>query len=87
MVRVELACLMCGKIAGVLEDRRVVRPRAPGAVRYDVRGLSCGRCEGTLIPGDEERSPVPAADLHDDSPVSTNSMVSHPGQRAGVTPE
>jgi hypothetical protein len=56
-VRLELHCLMCGDVAGVMEDRRVVRPARPGSVRYDGRRLSCGRCGSGLIPGDEVREP------------------------------
>jgi hypothetical protein len=56
-VRLELHCLMCGAVAGVLEDRRIVRPTSPGAIRYDGRRLSCGRCGSGLIPGDEVREP------------------------------
>jgi hypothetical protein len=48
---------MCGAVAGILEDRRVVRPMAPDSVRYDGRRLSCGRCGSGLIPGDEVREP------------------------------
>jgi hypothetical protein len=57
MVRLELHCLMCGEVAAILEDRRVVRPSAPGSVRYDGRRLSCGRCGSGLIPADEVREP------------------------------
>ena len=56
-LRLELHCLMCGAVAGILEDRRVVRPALPGSVRYDGRRLSCGRCGSGLIPGDEVREP------------------------------
>jgi hypothetical protein len=48
---------MCGAVAGVLEDRRIVRPSQPGSVTYDGRKLSCGRCGSGLIPGDEVREP------------------------------
>ena len=48
---------MCGAVAGVMEDRRVVRPTTPGSVQYDGRRLSCGRCGSGLIPGDEVREP------------------------------
>ncbi len=48
---------MCGAVAGVLEDRRIVRPTQPGSVKYDGRKLSCGRCGSGLIPGDEVREP------------------------------
>ena len=48
---------MCGAVAGILEDRRVVRPTQPGSVQYDGRRLSCGRCGSGLIPGDEVREP------------------------------
>jgi hypothetical protein len=54
---VELHCLLCGAVAGVLEDRRVVRPSHPGSVHYDGKRLSCGRCGSGLIPGDEVREP------------------------------
>jgi hypothetical protein len=50
-------CLMCGAVAGILIDRRIVRPTQPGSVRYDGRRLSCGRCGSGLIPGDEVREP------------------------------
>ena len=48
---------MCGAVAGILVDRRVVRPTSEGSVRYDGRRLSCGRCGSGLIPGDEVREP------------------------------
>jgi hypothetical protein len=48
---------MCGAVAAILEDRRVVRPSAPGSVRYDGRRLTCGRCGSGLIPADEVREP------------------------------
>jgi hypothetical protein len=57
VLRLELHCLMCGAVAGVLEDRRVVRPSTAGSVLYDGRRLSCGRCGSGLIPGDEVREP------------------------------
>ncbi len=61
VVRVELVCLMCGEIAGLLENQQVVRPSAPGSIRYDHGRLSCGRCGGSgLILGDEERTPTKA---------------------------
>jgi hypothetical protein len=56
VVRVELSCLMCGEVAGLLEDRRIVRPRAQGSIRYDGRRLTCGRCGSILMPGDEDRT-------------------------------
>jgi hypothetical protein len=61
--RIELTCLLCGEIAGVLEDRRVVRPRAPGSVRFQGRLLRCGRCGSPLLPGEEDHSPIPAPDM------------------------
>ena len=67
MVQVELDCLTCGEIAGMLENRPVIRQRVPGAVRLGVTGLSCGRCGGALMLGAEERSTVPTADQTDDS--------------------
>jgi len=57
LVRLELHCLMCGAVAGILVDRRIVRPTSPGSVLYDGRRLSCGRCGSGLIPGDEVREP------------------------------
>jgi hypothetical protein len=57
MVRRELHCLLCGAMAAILEDGRVVRPSAPGSVRYDGQRLSCGRCGSGLIPADEVREP------------------------------
>jgi RNase P subunit RPR2 len=56
-VRVELHCLMCGAVAGVLEDRRIVRPMTIGSVRFEGKRLACGRCGSVLIPGDEVREP------------------------------
>ena len=56
-VRLELHCLLCGEVAGVLEDRRVVRPSTETSLRYDGRRLTCGRCGSGLIPGDEVREP------------------------------
>jgi hypothetical protein len=47
---------MCGEIAGVLENRRIVRPRSHGSIRYDGRLLTCGRCGSVLIPGEEDRT-------------------------------
>ena len=54
-VRLELTCLLCGELAGVIENGRVVRACMPGSVRYDRRRLTCGRCGSALIPGDEDR--------------------------------
>ena len=48
---------MCGAVVGILEDRRVVRPTAPGSVLYDGRKLTCGRCGSGVIPADEVREP------------------------------
>jgi hypothetical protein len=56
-VRIELHCLMCGDVAGVIEDRKIVRPTREGSIRYDGRKLMCGRCGSGLIPGDEVREP------------------------------
>ena len=56
-LRLELHCLLCGAVAGVLEDRRIVRPAQPGSVLYNGRKLTCGRCGSGLIPGDEVREP------------------------------
>ena len=56
-MRIELHCLMCGDVAGVIEDRKIVRPTREGSVRYDGRKLMCGRCGSGLIPGDEVREP------------------------------
>ena len=58
VVRLELSCLLCGEIAGLLEDRRIIRPRSPGSIRYDGRRLRCGRCGSCLIPGEEDRTPL-----------------------------
>jgi RNase P subunit RPR2 len=58
-VRVELTCLMCGELAGVIENRRLIRPRASGSLRYDGRRLTCGRCGSMLLPGEEYHSPTP----------------------------
>jgi RNase P subunit RPR2 len=49
---------MCGELAGFLEDRRRVRPRVSGSVRFDGRRLTCGRCGSILLPGEEDRSPA-----------------------------
>jgi hypothetical protein len=57
VVRTELSCLLCGEIAGVIENRRIVRPRSPGSLRYDGRRLTCGRCGSALIPGDDDPTP------------------------------
>ena len=48
---------MCGAVAGVIQDRRVVRPSTPGSIRYDGKKLTCGRCGSGLIPADEVREP------------------------------
>ena len=64
IVRTELSCLLCGEIAGVIENRRIVRPRSPGSVRYDGRRLTCGRCGSFVIAGDDDPTPPgPAPDV------------------------
>src|SRR5207247_2065811 len=59
-VRLELTCLLCGELAGVFENGRVVRPGMPGSVGFDWPRLPCGRCGGILSLGfDELRWPRP----------------------------
>ncbi len=49
---VELTCLLCGEQAGVIEDGQTLHVRAPGSVRRAGARLACGRCGGTLTPGE-----------------------------------
>jgi ParB/RepB/Spo0J family partition protein len=48
---VELRCLMCGELAGVVEGGRQLRPASVMSVRRSGKRLACGRCGGTLTPG------------------------------------
>lgn len=48
----ELTCLPCGEVAGVIEDERVVRPVYPGGIRLDRGRPRCGRCGALLFGGD-----------------------------------
>jgi hypothetical protein len=48
---------MCGAVAGIPEDRRIVRPTTVGSVRHDGKRLGCGRCGSGLMPADEVREP------------------------------
>ena len=49
---VELICLLCGELAGRIEDERIVRPAAPGSVRLEGQRLLCGRCGSSVLPGE-----------------------------------
>jgi hypothetical protein len=49
---VELACLLCGEMVGILLDRRVIRPRATGSVRIDEHTMRCGRCGCPVVIGE-----------------------------------
>ena len=49
---VELACLLCGDMVGILLDRRVIRPRAAGSLRIVEQTMRCGRCGGPVVAGE-----------------------------------
>jgi hypothetical protein len=49
---VEMNCIMCGDAAAIIEDGGTVRALTATGVRSVGRQLVCGRCGGTLLPGD-----------------------------------
>jgi hypothetical protein len=49
---VELACLLCGDMVGILLDHRVIRPRAADSVRIVDQTMRCGRCGGPVVAGE-----------------------------------
>ena len=49
---VELACLLCGEMVGILLDRRVIRPRAAGSLQIVEQTMRCGRCGGPVVAGE-----------------------------------
>jgi hypothetical protein len=49
---VELGCLSCGEVAGYVENERIVKPVAPGRIRFEKGRLRCGRCAGLLLTGE-----------------------------------
>ena len=49
---VDLACLLCGDVVGILLDRRVIRPRAAGSLRIVEQTMRCGRCGGPVVAGE-----------------------------------
>lgn len=52
----EFTCLVCGELAGYVEDERIVRPVSPGRIRIERARLVCGRCGGLLLPGERGTS-------------------------------
>jgi hypothetical protein len=52
----ELTCLVCGELAGYIEDHRIVRPLKPGRIRLERSRLGCGRCGGLLLAGERGTS-------------------------------
>jgi len=48
----ELTCLTCGEVAGVVEDERIVRPVYPGGIRLERGRPRCGRCNALLFGGE-----------------------------------
>ena len=59
VVRADLSCLICGEIAGVVEDQCIVRPRSQGSIRFDGRRLLCGRCGSILLVEERDRTWLP----------------------------
>jgi hypothetical protein len=49
---VDLTCLLCGELAGLVENGRSLRARTPGSMRRDGARLACGRCGGPLTSGE-----------------------------------
>ena len=49
---VELACLLCGNMVGILLDRRAIRPRAADSLRIVDQTMRCGRCGGPVVTGE-----------------------------------
>jgi hypothetical protein len=50
--RTELQCLLCGEVAGAIEQGRSFRPRDPRTTHLVSGRLRCGRCGGSLSTGD-----------------------------------
>jgi ParB family transcriptional regulator, chromosome partitioning protein len=48
----ELVCLLCGVGAGVIDAQRVVQPTSHGSVIQHGNMVVCGRCGGSLVPGE-----------------------------------
>jgi ParB family chromosome partitioning protein len=47
----ELRCLMCGELAGVIENGRCLRPVSGDSVQRNGSHVACGRCGGSLVSG------------------------------------
>jgi ParB-like chromosome segregation protein Spo0J len=57
---VEMNCVMCGEQAALMRQTVGVVPRSKNTLRRVGRRIACGRCGGTLLPG-ERTQPYPYA--------------------------
>jgi hypothetical protein len=52
ITRTQLQCLLCGEVAGAIEQERSFRATSAGSVRVVHNHLTCGRCGGSLTASD-----------------------------------